>query len=154
MTAQYDPKLCAELLELHEQPGPAFVEHINAMATQLRAASAEIERLTLALNGYGKHPEECADERPCVSHMAYTEQCERISQLERAFEQERSSRRLADDTLLKAQNNALKFMNRVKQLEQALTSIERYYATEFHESEKAYQAVIIARAALAGEDAT
>lgn len=48
MTA-YDPKLCAELLELHEQPGPAFVEHINAMAAQLRAASLRIEQLERAL---------------------------------------------------------------------------------------------------------
>ena len=42
----------------------------------LHDAADEIERLTLALNGYGKHPEECtgADgEGACVSHMAYEE---------------------------------------------------------------------------------
>lgn len=42
----------------------------------LHDAASEIERLTLALNGYGKHPEECtgADGRgACASHMAYEE---------------------------------------------------------------------------------
>jgi len=40
---------------------------------QLETAFAEIARLTLALAGYGRDPQTCTDDTPCVSHMAYLE---------------------------------------------------------------------------------
>lgn len=52
----YDASIVAELLELHEQPGPAFVEHINAMAAQLRAAASRIEQLERALRELIERP--------------------------------------------------------------------------------------------------
>lgn len=53
----------------------------SAQAGELVQLRTEVLRLTLALRGYGKHPEECgsAEEGACVSHAAYTELTEQIS---------------------------------------------------------------------------
>lgn len=38
-----------------------------------RDAAAEIRRLRAAVAGYGRDPESCTTDGPCVSHMAYLE---------------------------------------------------------------------------------
>ncbi len=62
---------------------------IADLQRQLAEANAEVQRLTLALNGYGKHPEECAGtdgEGACVSHMAYEESSQQLEVARKALE--------------------------------------------------------------------
>ena len=84
-----DPKL-SEALRYADGWEGAFVrsardnrlqQALTTLAAEVRRLRAELSRLqadagrmTLALQGYGKHPEECADKLgggACVSHMAY-----------------------------------------------------------------------------------
>ena len=120
-------KLDAQKLEEQAAESVRCDELLRKAADVLDEQVAELQRLTLALEGYGKHPAECNTpdgEGACVSHMAYEELNLKFKQQTAALAQLREWQRVEQERQSQHAYDVMVPMDEYEKLKQQATMID------------------------------